>query len=1447
MSLKSLVCLVVSSASMMFSVAVAVHAAEPPIADESIKALHERIRQFDREVERRLTRAAQRAAEGAPQTPRSGDTEAFIEQLRYLELEIRRLGPVAVELLLPKLSMLENRMHDLRSVDERGAVRHETEADDPGRVGEIEARGVALPANDDCADAIEIGFGSFAGSTLAATNDGEASCGSSLFSPDVWFKLSIPATQTVFVDTLGSTFDTVLSVHTACPGTIGNQLVCNDDVFGSASAVSFTAGPAGLERWIRVSGFGGDAGEYLLNVGSGGGLSGTVLSSATSDPLPGIVVDLWGSEGFFIASQVTDSAGQYLFGNLTPGAYFASTRNAVGLLDEIYDDLPCPGGSFSNDCDPTTGTPILIENDATAAGIDFALDLGGTITGTVTDAAVDGGLDGVRVDIWNAAGSRVQAVFTDAFGDYAASGLEAGAYFASTDTGGFLNELYDDLPCPGGAPNGCDPTTGTVIAVQLGTTTSGIDFVLDRLGAIAGTVTEAGTGDPIASIRIEIRNASGSFVGSAQTSSDGSYSIGGLVTGTYFATAESFFTHVDELYDDLPCPGGPPFGCNVLSGTPIPVEINLTTPGIDFVLDRLATISGTVTEEGSGDPLPEIRLEVRSSAGFFVASEVTDAAGGYSADRLEPGTYFVVTGDRDVVNELYDDLPCEPDCVFTTGTAVPAEVNTVTDGIDFALVEKGAIGGSLSEAATGSPLAFQRVEIWDDDGSFVRSANTDAAGAYTVTGLDAGTYFATTDLFSGAFVDEAFDDLPCMGGAFNGCDPTAGTAIAVALSATTAGIDFALSLGGEISGSISEVETGDPIGGAEVEVFDAAGRQVRSAFTDADGVYLVTGLATGTYFLRTDTYVTYRDELYDDIPCELGCDPTDGTGVEVTIEETTTGIDFGLDRLGVISGTLTEAATGSAITSSRVEIYDANGVFVGADSTDASGDYAVGGLAAGTYFARTDLYGADFLDELFDGLACEGGCDPTTGTPIAVGISETVTGIDFALDRSGAISGIVTATAGGNLPGILIEVWNSSGGLVRSGTTDSAGIYTVGGLTAGSYFVTTRSALVVDELFDGLPCEGGCDPTAGTAVPVSLNTTTRHVDFALDLAGAISGVVTRAQNGGPIAGIRVALWDVNGGFVDSVSADASGLYLLAGLAPGTYFASTANFQGFLDELYDDQPCPGGATSGCDPTTGTPIPAAINTTTTGIDFELERLGALAGRVTDAATGSPISGIRVEIWNADSALVTSDFTDASGNYTATDLPSGTYFVSTDNFANYLDELYDDLPCFNGAPFGCEPDKGAPVLVANNATTQGIDFELLRIDTGLTGTVTAEASGEPQANVIVDIWSVTGQHVTSVATSAAGTYFASLSEATYFASTGNGVGLVDLVYDGRRCPGSAFAGACDPTAGTAIVVEDPVGVGDPGIVTGIDFALPAADLFADGFESGDTSAWSGTTGSP
>lgn len=125
---------------------------------------------------------------------------------------------------------------------------------------------VAHAQSDLCAGATPVTTGVYSGSTAEMTSDGSSACQST--SPDVWFKyVAGPQPKLVEITTCGSSFDTVLSTHTGCPGINQNVLDCNDDwsACGSGSRLRFMPNP-GQTIYIRLCGYHQEVGDYVLNV-----------------------------------------------------------------------------------------------------------------------------------------------------------------------------------------------------------------------------------------------------------------------------------------------------------------------------------------------------------------------------------------------------------------------------------------------------------------------------------------------------------------------------------------------------------------------------------------------------------------------------------------------------------------------------------------------------------------------------------------------------------------------------------------------------------------------------------------------------------------------------------------------------------------------------------------------------------------------------------------------------------------------------------------------------------------------------------------------------------------------------------------------------------------------------------------------------------------------------
>ena len=435
-----------------------------------------------------------------------------------------------------------------------------------------------------------------------------------------------------------------------------------------------------------------------------------------------------------------------------------------------------------------------------------------------------------------------------------------------------------------------------------------------------------------------------------------------LPTATYFVRTYNTIGYVDQLYSGIICPGG---SCTVTAGTPITVTAGATRTGIDFTLAPGGTITGTVTAASGGAPLSNVSVGVYNNAGTWLATAYTNASGQYTLRGLPSGTYYLRTNyNFGYLSQVYSGINCGTSCpAVTTGTAVTVTAGVTTPGIDFALAATGVIAGTVASSG-GAPLSGVSVYVYTSTGSTVSSATTNSSGVYATSfALSTGTYYARTSNSLG-YVDQLYNGIACPGGS---CTVTTGTAISVTTGATTSGIAFSLVAGATITGTVRAAGTGTTLAGVSITAYNAAGSSVGSASANVSGVYTLTGLPAGTYYLRTGSVAGYFRQIYNGIDCGTSCpSATTGTGVPVAAGGTASGIDFALTAGGVITGTVT-AAGGTPLAGVSVYVYTSSGSSYDTSTTNASGVFTSGtALPTGTYYVRTGNT-AGYVDQLYLG------------------------------------------------------------------------------------------------------------------------------------------------------------------------------------------------------------------------------------------------------------------------------------------------------------------------------------------------------------------------------------------------------------------------------------------------------------------------------------------------
>jgi hypothetical protein len=936
----------------------------------------------------------------------------------------------------------------------------------------------------------------------------------------------------------------------------------------------------------------------------------------------------------------------------------------------------------------------------------------GTIHGRVT-ATGGAALPNTQIHFFDLNGngdSEAAIATTDALGDYSAN-LPPSVYaFFTQNTLGYINKIYDNIPCSAG---GCDADLLTPVVVSNGSDTTA-NFVLDPGGRIAGRVTDSATGQGIPGVTVFFIPESGEiFFTSAVTNTNGDYiSDGGTAAGNAFAITANNLGYFNEIWPNTRCSLD---SCDPGSGTVFPVTGTGTTGGINFVLDQGARITGTVRDINNA-PLALVDMNIMDSTGSSVEGGNTDASGNYVSGGLAAGTYYVMTENPyGLVDKIWNGIPCgNGNCdPRTLGTPIVVTALGTASNINFVLPPGGRISGTVTHAVGGGPIgAGVFVGLSDPSGTYVGGANLDSTETqYTIRGLPPGTYYA--NIFSPpGFFNQMYNNLTCT----TNCNILQSTPIHVTAGATTANINFPLvptTQVGTISGTIRDITGGAPgvvVSNLPVQLFNATGAQIAQVNTNASGVYTFPNLAVATYYLRTAGSGALINQMYSSGFCSL-CNPvtSGGTPIPVTAGGTATA-DLNLTSGGRISGTVTNFVGGAGINPLTVNVYNTAGVNVASGQTSGTGAYTTRALPDGTYYLKT-INTLGFVDKLYDNAFCPGGgCPVVTGTPVVVAGTGTVGGKNFVLSTGGRISGNVAGPGTPNFPtiqfGTNVQIYNDTGVFLGSSTLDGSLNYTSFALPAGRYYARTANSLgLIDQLYSGVACSPSCTITGGTPIDVVAGATTGGKNFTLTIGGNIAGTVRDQGTTSPIAQVRVTAFQADGSPAKAGATNANGEYSIIGLPPGTYYLRTSIVNGpfYADELYNELPCP----LTCTVTTGEPVVVTAGVTENGKNFTLSPGGgALSGTIKNAATNSFLSGIQVQVFLPDGTLVKQVSTNGAGAFSMT-LPAGTYRARTNvgSSGDYLDELFNNGPC---TPT-CNVASGASIVVADGATNNTVDFTL------------------------------------------------------------------------------------------------------------------------------------------
>jgi len=558
------------------------------------------------------------------------------------------------------------------------------------------------------------------------------------------------------------------------------------------------------------------------------------------------------------------------------------------------------------------------------------------------------------------------------------------------------------------------------------------------------------------------------------------------------------------------------------------------------------TISGTVRSAANGLALSGIDLDVldaATGAAVTITGDVTDTSGNYTLTLPGPGTYLVradPTTAQAVAAQYYNG-------VFLKSQAQPVVVGSgsAIAGIDFSLPNGVAIGGHVTSAGVG--IEAIDIDVYASNGEFLAAYNTSTAagGIYTIGAFPPGSYFLRAD------PDITLDTQLYARSYYGGATSLAGATAVPVGTTNVSGIDIALTPGGTIKGVATSAATGAPLAGLDLDVYDVGGARMDvQATTGLVGQYEIGALPTGSYLIRVDPTVAqgFARTYYLSAAAESAATP-----VAVVAGARTSGINFSVAAGGTLSGTIRAAATNAPVADIDLDLFDSAGSLMPTYTTrsDALGHYQLGPMLPGAYFVRADPSVAQgYAEQLWNGAS-----DLAFATAVNVAASNDAAGVDFHLQAAATITGTVRDAGGTPLVGVDLDLFDATTltRLRKSALSASDGTYSFETITPGSYVLRADPKppqVQARQYYDLQP-----NKTVADTVTVGAGGTASGIDFALPLAGTISGQVFDGS-GTPVYNMDLDILVVLGSTAvlmeQNATSDLNGGYTFEQLPPGDY-------------------------------------------------------------------------------------------------------------------------------------------------------------------------------------------------------------------------------------------------------------------------------------------------------
>jgi hypothetical protein len=499
----------------------------------------------------------------------------------------------------------------------------------------------------------------------------------------------------------------------------------------------------------------------------------------------------------------------------------------------------------------------------------------------------------------------------------------------------------------------------------------------------------------------------------------------------------------------------------------------------------------------------------------------------------------------------------------------------------------GTISGTVKDAGTLALIANMDLDLFDSAKNPITTVNpvTNGSGAYSITSLAAGQYYLRCDpAVTDPYVDQYYP------GVF--LESQAGV-ITVPASGTVT-IDFLLQRGATISGRVLNATSGVAIPNIDLDVYSSDRSIIGSidATSAADGSYILGRFPAGTYFVRGDPAVgqPYVLSYYDWQPSLDSATP-----IQVTGTGGFGGIDIHLSPGGWLSGTVTNSTGTILLAGIDIDVFNSSGTFLPDydGMTDANGAYTVS-LPPGSYYVMADPTAEQqYVDTYYPN-------QPTlTGAQlVSISAGATTSGVNIRAPWGGTISGFIRSSSSTPLSGIKAIILDSNFNVVKgtTGTSGTDGSYLAGALLPGTYLVRGDGDSATGYAFQYF--DHKVLRSQAQWVTVSQGQNTPNINFSLDRAGWLSGVVRAGDTSLPLAQVSVDVYASSGELIGALHEKTvgDGTFKFGRVPAGSYLvkADPGGLYAYYPQYFLHSFLAASATS---------VPVTSLNTTAGVHFEL----------------------------------------------------------------------------------------------------------------------------------------------------------------------------------------------------------------------------------------------------